>query len=95
MIPNVQPLSVPSPALSRQPALRCACTTPRLIASCHVPPLPPGLQSEMLNLKEGTDNRMLVLESLMREIGGDKMKGAPRPSVAQGLPQEVPQNRSA
>ena len=29
----------------------------------------------MLSLKEGTDNRMLVLESLMREIGGDKMKG--------------------
>lgn len=33
-----------------------------------------GLQKEMLSLKEGTDNRMLVLENLMREIGGDKMK---------------------
>ena len=33
-----------------------------------------GLQKEMMSLKEGTDNRMLVLESLMREIGGDKMK---------------------
>jgi hypothetical protein len=29
----------------------------------------------MESLKEGTDNRMMVLESLMREIGGDKMKG--------------------
>lgn len=28
----------------------------------------------MLSLKEGTDNRMLVLENMMREIGGDKMK---------------------
>jgi hypothetical protein len=28
----------------------------------------------MMSLKEGTDNRMLVLENLMREIGGDKMK---------------------
>ena len=28
-----------------------------------------GLQKEMLSLKEGTDNRMLVLENLMREIG--------------------------
>lgn len=27
-----------------------------------------------MSLKEGTDNRMLVLENLMREIGGDKMK---------------------
>eukprot|EP00288_Rhodomonas_lens_P003638 CAMPEP_0177735388 /NCGR_PEP_ID=MMETSP0484_2-20121128/24746_1 /TAXON_ID=354590 /ORGANISM="Rhodomonas lens, Strain RHODO" /LENGTH=256 /DNA_ID=CAMNT_0019248941 /DNA_START=136 /DNA_END=904 /DNA_ORIENTATION=- len=34
-----------------------------------------GLQKEMLSLKEGTDNRMLVLENLMRDIGGDKMKG--------------------
>ena len=33
-----------------------------------------GLQKEMMGLKEGTDNRMLVLENLMREIGGDKMK---------------------
>jgi chromosome segregation ATPase len=33
-----------------------------------------GLQKEMMSLKEGTDNRMLVLENLMREIGGDKMK---------------------
>ena len=33
-----------------------------------------GLQKEMISLKEGTDNRMLVLENLMREAGGDKMK---------------------
>jgi len=33
-----------------------------------------GLQKEMMSLKEGTDNRMLVLENLMREVGGDKMK---------------------
>lgn len=34
-----------------------------------------GLQKEMASLKEGADNRITVLESLMREIGGDKMKG--------------------
>ena len=33
-----------------------------------------GMQKEMLSLKEGTDNRMLVLENLMRDTGGDKMK---------------------
>eukprot|EP00284_Hemiselmis_tepida_P006588 CAMPEP_0174931424 /NCGR_PEP_ID=MMETSP1355-20121228/33541_1 /TAXON_ID=464990 /ORGANISM="Hemiselmis tepida, Strain CCMP443" /LENGTH=299 /DNA_ID=CAMNT_0016177773 /DNA_START=99 /DNA_END=995 /DNA_ORIENTATION=+ len=33
-----------------------------------------GLQHEMLSLKEGTDNRMLVLENMMRDVGGDKMR---------------------
>ena len=33
-----------------------------------------GLQKEMLSLKEGTDNRMLILENMMRDVGGDKMR---------------------
>jgi len=33
-----------------------------------------GLQKEMMSLKEGSDNRMLVLENMMRDVGGDKMK---------------------
>uniref|UniRef100_A0A6U5Z9U7 Uncharacterized protein n=2 Tax=Guillardia theta TaxID=55529 RepID=A0A6U5Z9U7_GUITH len=34
-----------------------------------------GLQKEFMMLKEESDNRMLILENLMREIGGDKVKG--------------------
>eukprot|EP00960_Hanusia_phi_P034641 751206-Hanusia_phi.AAC.3 len=34
-----------------------------------------GLQKEFFMLKEESDNRMLILENLMREIGGDKVKG--------------------
>ncbi len=53
------------------------CSTARSAILCFSlrPNSVPGLQTEMMSLKEGTDNRMLVLESLMREIGGDKMKG--------------------
>ncbi len=35
----------------------------------------------MFSLREGTDNRMLVLENMMRDLGGDKMKALVRVCV--------------
>lgn len=35
----------------------------------------------MLSLKEGTDNRMLILENMMRDVGGDKMRALIRVSL--------------